>query len=372
MKKYNLYTVEELILDESFVDWVIHKDPAATIFWEQWLTEYPQRHPTVEQAQQLLLGIYNLQNTEDVPAEWIQADVPKVLSKIQTSAEDSPTSLYIGRRRWLAVAASIALLVAAKIWFFNKEKTSSAMGAYQALVQSNTIQLVEKKNDLDETASVLLPDGSVVYLEKGARVSYPAAFQKDNRTVYLVGEAFFEVVKDAKKPFLVYANATVTKVLGTSFKILAQDESNDVVVSVKTGKVMVYKQKDFDLLKNARNTEGGKESNVVLLIPNQQAVLNKNSETIKKTLVDNPTALAPQPASQIMNFDDVPIAKVLKSLQKMYGIDIVFDEETLNKCPFTGTFEEENLNERLDVICHSIQASYEIVEGQIVFTGVCK
>jgi transmembrane sensor len=372
MKNYHLYTVEDFMLDESFADWVINDDPTAAAFWEQWTSEHPQHHQAVEQARQLLLGIKMSQNTEGVSNEWIQEDVTRVLSKIQNQSAQPTSTLRVSWKKALAVAASLTLLISVGLWYFHGQKSTSALDAYQHLVQTTAINLIEKKNDTDKTNSVLLPDGSVIFLEKGARVSYPSAFPKDNRTVYLVGEAFFDVVKDAKKPFLIYANNTVTKVVGTSFRIQATEGNNEVKVSVKTGRVLVYTQKDFESIKNVSNTEGGRETKAVLLTPNQQAVLNVPDATIEKTIADKPTAIAPLATNQVMNFDEIPVSTVLKSLQKMYGIDIVFDEETLNKCPITCSFEEENLHERLNFLCQAIRAHYEIVEGQIIFSGVCR
>jgi transmembrane sensor len=372
MKNYHLYKTEDFILDESFADWVINDDPTAATFWEQWLVEHSEQQKEVEQARHLLLNIHNFQNTEGVSPHWIQEDVAHVLSKIQNTKLVSKPTFRLKMWRFISIAAALGLLVVVGLGVWKKEKTVSALASYEGMVQANKAKLLEKTNDLDKAASVLLPDGSIVFLEKGAKVSYPSAFAKDNRTVYLVGDAFFDVMKDAKKPFLIYANNTVTKVVGTSFRIQAKEGVNEVTVSVKSGKVLVYKQKDFESLKNKPNTEGDKETKAILLTPNQQATLNIPQATIEKTIVEKPTLIAPQATSQVMNFDETSVSTVLKSLQNMYGIDIVFDEETLDKCPITCSFEDENLHERLNFICQAIRARYEIVEGKIIFSGVCR
>ena len=83
-----------------------------------------------------------------------------------------------------------------------------------------------------------LHDGSTVILEPGGEVRYNEKFL-NTREVYLSGDAFFEVTKDASRPFLVYANEITTKVLGTSFRIKAKQGEKEIVVAVKTGKVSV-------------------------------------------------------------------------------------------------------------------------------------
>ena len=83
-----------------------------------------------------------------------------------------------------------------------------------------------------------LQDGSTVILEPGGEFRYNEKFLNP-REVYLSGDAFFEVTKDASRPFLVYANEITTKVLGTSFRIKANQGEKEIVVAVKTGKVSV-------------------------------------------------------------------------------------------------------------------------------------
>jgi len=95
-----------------------------------------------------------------------------------------------------------------------------------------------------ETKELTLSDGSIVFLNEASNLEYPSIFRGDERVVSLSGEAFFEISKDPAKPFIINANGSVVKVLGTSFNV--QAERNTVVVSVETGKVEFRSEVDVE------------------------------------------------------------------------------------------------------------------------------
>lgn len=213
--------------------------------------------------------------------------------------------------------------------------------------------------------TILLSDGSVATLQKGSTLKFPDKFSGETRNVFLTGEAFFDVTKNPTKPFLVFANETVTKVLGTSFRIKAPDGANTVMVFVKTGKVSVYPKKEYETLSD----QDDREVSGVILHPNQQVVFNKKENRLEKGIVANPDLLSESAVNQELIFDDQPVTDVLRTLEKMYGITIVFDEETLSKCPISTIFKEENLKQRMNAICQAIGATYEVVDGQIILNS---
>ncbi len=99
----------------------------------------------------------------------------------------------------------------------------------------------EVENTSGSVQKVALADGSVVSLEPGSTLRYPEHFGTQ-REVYLTGEAFFNVFRDEKHPFLVYAEDVVTRVLGTSFRVKAYGQGKEVRVAVTSGKVSVFKK----------------------------------------------------------------------------------------------------------------------------------
>ena len=110
---------------------------------------------------------------------------------------------------------------------------------YNELIDGNNDGLVEQTNNSTISQVITLSDGSSVILQPNSKLSYPKIFTGNERKVYLSGEGFFEISKNRKKPFFVYANEIVTKVVGTSFRVKAYPDQPDVEVIVRTGKVKV-------------------------------------------------------------------------------------------------------------------------------------
>ena len=219
--------------------------------------------------------------------------------------------------------------------------------------------LIEVQNNSNEVKRVYLEDGSTISLKKNSKISYPRHFAKENRTVFLSGEAFFEIAKNPKKPFFVYANEVITKVLGTSFTIRAFDKDENVTVSVKTGRVNVFNQRRINV--------SDPETNGIILIPNQQAVFNRESSSLSKALVAIPMPIISLESKElIQRFDEVPVSQVLNSLARNYGIKILYNEDILSKCIITTSLKNEPIYDKLDLICQLIGGTYKIVDAQII------
>ena len=206
-----------------------------------------------------------------------------------------------------------------------------------------------------------MPDGSKVLLEPNSRLSYNPTFEGELREVYLSGEAFFDVKKNPKKPFFVYANSLVTKVLGTIFSVKAYAKDKQVFVKVKTGKVSVYQ--------NKLNSNNDPEINGIVLTPNQQVIFGKSEEKFIKSLVEKPIILLTSQELINFSFKNVPIEQIFLALEKAYGVDIIYDKESMLACRLTTSLTTETLFEKLDIICDGVEATYKVVDAQIIITS---
>ncbi|GAB3768492.1 FecR family protein [Spirosoma horti] len=365
---YTTYNPEDFLFDESFRQWTDGTSPEATAFWEHWVKQNPDRAYVVKQAQDLVRALNDhyrddatdarltreLNRLMEVAAEHRDAELEAPVIPLQTSSW----------WRWVA-AAVVLLTVGAAIWFYNQVGSGQRPDSYAHLTKTAPMPLQEKVNTSNHTINVLLNDGSLVTLRPKSRLSYPKQFDRTNRTVYLNGEAFFEVVKNPAKPFLIYANQTVTKVLGTSFLVRAFEEEKAVVVTVQTGRVSVYAQRDFE----KAQASGVRRIQGVILTPNQEMTYNLDDNRLQKALVEKPKAVIPEAASHEQVFEDTPVAKVFSTLEKTYGVRLIYNEDDLSACLINFTFSNESMLERLDVICQTIGASYEVLDGQIVITS---
>jgi transmembrane sensor len=226
--------------------------------------------------------------------------------------------------------------------------------------------MVEQRNDGSAPLHVQLSDGSAIVLDAQSSIRYPVRFTDDRREVYLSGGGFFEITKDPQRPFLVYANELVTRVLGTSFTIRAYDREPEVVVEVRTGKVSVFTQQEMKAggreKKNTR-LEG------VVLTPNQKVVYSREDSKLVKSLVENPSLLPSSGQAETFEFNDTPMREVFAMLEEAYGVEIVFDEEVMANCYLNALLTHESLEEKLALVCKAVNAHYEVMDTHIIIYG---
>jgi transmembrane sensor len=266
-------------------------------------------------------------------------------------------------------AASACILVMCGWWI--SEHLNSKDDVYELNRREAKTFLIEKINESVQPILITLDDGSQVRLSTQSKISYASAFGSGRkREVFLSGEAFFIVVPHSDKPFYVYADELVTKVLGTSFHIRAYAEDQNVTVKVHSGQVRVNVA---DKLKNkARKVE---DKGGVLLTTNQQAVLLRRAFHLVKTLVDQPELITPvakadtRKQNDMFKFQEATINEVFDAIKKGYGVNIVYDDVILAQCQLSADLSGESLYEKLDIICKSIGADYQIVDAQIIITG---
>ncbi len=208
---------------------------------------------------------------------------------------------------------------------------------------------------------IVLPDKSKVALEPESKLKFSSAFNKTEREIYLEGEAFFEVTHNANRPFLVYANEVTTKVLGTSFTVKAIKNERQITVVVKTGKVSVFTRH-----KKEKKSAAPEE---VILTPNQQIVYDKKENEISKMLVEKPQSILPEEEVRRMRFEEAPVTEIFKALEKVYGVEIIFDEAIFSSCELTTVISRDDIYSRLNIICDAIGASYTLQENRIVISS---
>ena len=365
MKNKSAITIDELLTNESFLNYYYQTgssspDEADVWEWEDWSDGNPDRQHLIQQAF-LILDRLSLKWSR----EQIQTKLKQLDDDIHQSLDlEEPLPELIYKRRPLALywsmAASVLLFLGLGWWYYQLNYTQSPI--YKELISNALTPLIEKENTLDKPLLVTLNDGSSILLQKGSRLSFPEQFATDKREVYLDGEAFFEVAKNPQQPFYVYANEVVAKVLGTSFTIKAYQGKKDIEVIVRTGKVSLYKLNDI------KNTNTQKKIEGVVIVPNQQINFDKDHNNFSKSLVEQPQMLAQMPVFDF-EFKDASAVTVFETIQKAYGISIVYDEEVLKDCPVTASLSDEPLYGKLDLICDAIEADYQILDGQIVISS---
>ncbi|MFY0650887.1 MAG: FecR domain-containing protein [Cyclobacteriaceae bacterium] len=200
-----------------------------------------------------------------------------------------------------------------------------------------------------ETKEIVLPDGSKILLNASSQISLTSDFNHDTRELSLKGEAFFDVNRDEERPFIIYTGEATTKVLGTSFNIKALPESDNILLSVASGKVS-FTSDDQQLI----------------LTKNMSASFNKNSEKMKQILHDQNSTFW---KTKKLVFDDERISDVIKSLETHFKVKIKLQTAAIGKCRFTGSFEDSKVENILDIISISLKLKYEKRNNSYILNG---
>lgn len=380
MEKYNNCSLLDLVWDDAFRQWVLSPTPETNTQWHQWLSENPEKWDIVQDASEVVKGVKVQEPV--ISDQEIRLLIQKTIQKIDQIEQSPQNTISLKPREQstelevkplkkayyiqplFKIAAAVTLLIGLGWWAWGVQKSTQFKSIYEQQVSNEKLELIETINKTDASQVVHLSDGSKVTLKKGSRISYEPSFIGDYRTVYLSGEAFFEVAKNPNKPFVVYANELVTKVLGTSFTIKAYQEDTEVIVEVKTGRVSVSTQKSQDKEKIMEN----QELKGLVITPNQKIIFNREVEQLTKTLVAEPEIAAEQNEKQTFNFDfdDTPASEVFQVLKEAYHINILYDGALMKDCPVTAPLTDQSLFDKLKIICKAIGATYEVLDGQII------
>lgn len=263
--------------------------------------------------------------------------------------------------RSLAIAATIIFALAASfaIWLGIVNKKEHNISPL-ASTESSDLVWESVSNSGKEPYRFVLPDGSTILLEPKSEVRFVAGFRGEERFVSLEGEAFFDVRPDPNKPFVVHARELTTKVLGTSFYVRAFKDDKDVAVSVRTGKVFVTTS-------SLDGNDIPKEE--VVLTPNQKVVYDKVHQKLARAIVETPEMILPYEEVRKMRFDEAPVPEIFKAIEKVYGVELVFDSTIYQSCTLTSVISDGVLFDRLNIICQAIGARYTLEENRILIEG---
>ncbi|SKB58228.1 FecR family protein [Dyadobacter psychrophilus] len=366
MDHYKDFTVEDFVWDTFFRQWVLSPTRETEDLWEEWIENNADAHEKIQQAKGIVLSL-RLHEPEIADTE-ITRIVNQTVGRINASDkypffEEPAKQPKVYSFPWLRIAASVAfLLISGWIIYSLSTKKEPQKISFAKPIQEHKDSITEKWNSSMKAMTVLLEDGSKVTLAANGRIRYANKFLAAKREVFLEGEAFFDIAKDSERPFFVYSNGLVTKVLGTSFTIKAYGNSNEVTVEVKTGRVSVFAESDPEL----EQKTAGRELQGVVLHPNQKIIYSREEVRMVKTLVEKPEMVVLKAETPQFEFEDTPASEVFEKIGKAYGIEILYDPEILKDCPLTATLDNQTLHEKLFIICQAVEASYEILDGQVV------
>lgn len=239
-----------------------------------------------------------------------------LLSKIQEEKIQMKSTFHLSIKTY-AVAASLILLFGLSFVLLKI--------AQQSQSKMNTIETIANQQTIE------LPDGTLVYLNQNSSLTYPSRFE--SRDVKLVGEAFFDVKADHTRPFVIETEKASIQVLGTSFNVKTINPKGDLEVFVEQGKVRVAELKRIE--------------NQLVLTKGDFASLEGN-KLISKNMTDR-NYLAWKTKTLI--FSNTSLGEVVETLNKVYNVQIVLNEEKLRSLALTSTYDRIEVNALLEAIC---------------------
>ncbi|RXG11552.1 FecR family protein [Leeuwenhoekiella aestuarii] len=272
-----------------------------------------------ELIERFLLNSNNKELSDHLRQEWEK--LPEFISTDSKKADARYKKLVIrkfrqsSRHAWYWSAAIFLVLI------------STGLG-YQYIKHSNFNQQLTKdvawitvSTEVGEQKEIVLPDGSDVFLNYNTSISYPEIFDSETRSVRIIGEAHFEVVKNEKKPFIVCFDDNYTRVLGTSFNIKAYPNSANLDITLIEGKVEV----------GHIETKGYKKFSI--LNPNEGLSI-RTDNSFKKYTLDNLNGITSWKSGDLY-FRQENISEVVKELRRRFEDSIVIKDSPHSK---TSTF----------------------------------
>lgn len=198
-----------------------------------------------------------------------------------------------------------------------------------------------------------LPDGTLIWLNAGSSASYAQNFGEADRSISIEGEAYFEVVKDEKKPFYVKTKELSVQVLGTKFNFRNYADEEEARVTLLEGKVNVV--------------SGLSEKKEFLLTPDQQVIFDKRSNQTMVASVKSQRASAW--TDGVIFFDEERLPDIARELERLYNVKISLADKSLENIRFYGSFirTEQPIQEVLEILGSTNRVDYKINEREIIF-----
>ncbi|GJM29187.1 MAG: anti-sigma factor [Cyclobacteriaceae bacterium] len=350
MKSENFQT-EDLLMNESFFNWVKNNNPNDSEFWEAWWEENPQYHESAREAIRIIESL----SFDDTG--FSANDQVELWRNIKSETMDSTPVHSMKRARLSKVwssylkkvaAVTIPILLGTVLYLYHEK----AAEEQNYLAQ----QMIVKEIPSGQKLTVYLPDGSRVKLNSESKISYPKPFDKNKRMVSLEGEAFFEITPDSLRPFLVISKGVETRVVGTSFNVNAYSNSH-VEVSVVSGKVSVKK------LSNDKST-GSASTEPVWLSPAEQAICFVNESKLTVSGYNANEVLGW--SDGVLHFNNASMEELVIELERWYGIDIIIEREKPIKKGIVGEFRNQSLEEIMMGLHTTSEFEYEFKNGKLI------
>ena len=310
-------------------------DPAKRTELENWVRESEENRRYFLRREELWFSAVSREELEKFGAD-------KAFEAFRQRVRAAEVRPVAGRSRWrmvLRYAAAVAVLCVVAHFSYRQ----GGQDLQNALAQ------IEVEAPAGSQTRMRLPDSTLVVLNAGSRMVYAQDFGVESREVTLEGEGYFEVTRNAEKPFRVSSENVALTVLGTKFNFRDYPQEDEVVVSLREGRV----QLDNRIHEEAPMT----------LKPDERMVMDKR---MKRERMMTDAYLKWMDGK--LDFDGTPLDKVIVVLERAYSTTIRLERESLGSLRLYGCFDrnEQGLIDILEILQATGKISYRLHDDSVI------
>lgn len=339
---------DDFLFSESYNEFVLSGSVLHKKGWVTYFEKNPETKYAAEQAKKIILGLGSMKDRtsqREINEAKFHGQFEETCEKYRD--EKSKTVMLRVSKLFLRISSVAAVLV------------------FSVLIYSAFHNVIVNKKSIPEyfevfvpsakQSQILLPDGTRVWVNSETKIKYSNQFNVKERTIYLTGEAYFEVNKNEELPLHVIANGVNIKVFGTKFNVKGYLDEETVETVLVEGKIDLSRVGD----KTGRSIE---------LQPGDKATLNLNTSKVAISREDVLDDVAWTDGKMV--YRNIPLYEVCKSLSRRFDAEIILsgDTENLSKHPFTFTIENETLPLVLEYLCKAaplmFNTEYIDIDGQ--------
>jgi transmembrane sensor len=238
------------------------------------------------------------------------------------------------------IAAAILLLVSVSslLYFLKSSKL-------------NPTEIVwETKQTKNEVAQLNLPDGSSVIVNRNSNIKWPNKLNGANREILLEGEAFFDVIHDPQRPFVITADEIKIKVLGTAFNVQHNSGKDEIETEVTRGKVLMYSAQQQ-----------------IIIEAGMKGIYHQQTKELELVKTENKNSIAY--ATHSLSFSGSTLKEITDQLSKAYGVQFNFENKKIQDCRLTSEYKDKSLSFIMDVISESLNLTYTVKNNTVYISG---
>jgi transmembrane sensor len=372
-------TADELIKNDSFINYCYRTNSDDVQKWQSYLLNYPDEIKVIQEAEQFILLMNQM--LEEHSAEFSQSHhiperIESISGSVSSEAEGESASLIRitvhsirSMKKYIYYAAASVILIAGifllKMYFSGTPPITE--------LASQLSQTADYETAIAQKKTIWLPDSTKVVLNAKTSLHIDKDFGKDTRIVTLIGEAFFDVTHNPKKPFIVQTNACKIKVLGTAFNVKAYPGETTSETSLLRGSIELT-------IKNDDNRK-------FLLKPDEKAIVYNKDIVIKDGIIkpeplsEKTETIAIKKVTKGINKEDIAetawtqnrlemvnekFSTIQSTLERWFGVTIHFNDDKVKDYQFTAIFEDETLEQVLTALKLSYPFHF-IIKGKDVY-----